>query len=347
MYDVARRANVAVSTVSYALSGTRPVSAETAARIRQAIEELGYRPNALARGLASKRSRNIALIFPALERGLGITEMEFVSSAAETASENGYHLVLWSTPIDDTELLTQLTRQGLVDGVVIMEVHLDDVRIDLLRRAGVPFCMIGRTADCATDSYADIDFAQATRDAVRHLAALGHRRIGFVNHSRASYDAGYGPSVRAAEGFTVAAEEAGVAQVSRFCADSPAAGRQLWQELVHDEPELTALVVMNELAGAGVLAGITEQGRRVPGDYSILSIASSQRVAEMTYPRLTTLQPPSAELGRLGVQTLIDKLTERSGPLVQKLLPCTLVVRESTGARPANVARLPAGTEAP
>ncbi|MEV4625827.1 LacI family DNA-binding transcriptional regulator [Micromonospora sp. NPDC049523] len=347
MYDVARRAGVAVSTVSYALNGTRPVGKETAARIRRAMDELDYRPNALARGLASKRSRNIALIFPALERGLGITEMEFVSSAAETASENGYHLVLWSTPVDDTELLTRLTRDGLVDGVVIMEVHLADERIDLLRRTGVPFCMIGRTADCADDSYADIDFEQTTRDAVRHLAGLGHTTIGFVNHSQRSFDAGYGPSVRAAESFARTAEELGVRQVSRCCADSPAAGRRLWRELVEREPDLTGLVVMNERASAGVLAAIAEQGARVPEDYSILSVASSERVAEMTYPPLTTFHPPSAELGRLGVQTLIDSLDGRSGPLVQKLLPCKLVVRESTGPRPAGGARPPIGTEAP
>ena len=99
MLEVARRANVALSTVSYALSGTRPVSEETRRRIEQAMTELGYQPHALARGLASKRSRIIALLFPALPRGCGATELEFVTGAAEAAQDRAYHLVLWPMEI--------------------------------------------------------------------------------------------------------------------------------------------------------------------------------------------------------------------------------------------------------
>ncbi|MDR7273749.1 LacI family DNA-binding transcriptional regulator [Catenuloplanes atrovinosus] len=331
MADVARRANVAVSTVSYALNGTRPVAKATAERIHRAMEELGYRPNALARGLASKRSRNIALIFPMLERGLGLTEMEFVSAAAETAGELGYHLVLWSTPLGDTDLLTRLTRQGLVDGVVIMEVHLDDARIEMLRRTGVPFCMIGRTGENREDPFADIDFESTIRDAVAHLAGLGHRTVGFINHSRASFDAGYGPSVRAARAFEEAARDSGLRHFSRFCDDSPTAGREMWPEIVAAQPGVTGVIVMNERAGAGVLAAILRSGARVPEDFSVLSVASSERVAEMTYPPLTTFHPPAAELGRLGVQVLIDRLEGGEVPLVQQLIPCRLVLRDSTG----------------
>lgn len=338
IYDVARHANVAVSTVSYALNGTRPVSAKTMRRIEAAMRELGYRPNALARGLASRRTRNLGLIFPTLERGLGITEMEFVTSAAETASENGYHLVLWSPQVEDTETLAQLIRQGLVDGVIVMEVRLVDARVELLRAAGVPFCLIGRTESAADDSYVDIDFAQTIDDAVRHLVDLGHSTIAFINHSRASFDAGYGPSVRAARSFDEAVARAGVTGLTRFCADSPSAGGEAVRDLLAGDPRLSALLVMNERAGAGALATLARLGRRVPDDFSVVSIASSTRVAEMTFPPLTTYSPPSAALGRLGVRVLIDRLTEVPGPPVRELLPCTLVDRGSTG--PAHATKL-------
>ncbi len=144
MLDVAKRANVALSTVSYAINGTRPISEETRQRIFAAMEELDYRPHALARGLASRRSRIIALLFPNPERGLGSTELEFVTSAADTARENGYSLVLWSSEMHDLNELRQLTQEGLVDGVTVMEVHLHDERINLLREVGFPFSMIGR-----------------------------------------------------------------------------------------------------------------------------------------------------------------------------------------------------------
>src|SRR5664280_3559402 len=112
MLDVARRANVALSTVSYALNGTRPVTQETRLRIWQAMDDLGYQPHALARGLASKRSRIIALLFPALPRGFGATELEFVTGAAEAAQSRGYHLVLWPTEIYGAGEPQQLVGQN-------------------------------------------------------------------------------------------------------------------------------------------------------------------------------------------------------------------------------------------
>jgi DNA-binding LacI/PurR family transcriptional regulator len=157
MQEVARRANVALSTVSYALNGTRPVSEETRQRIWTAMAELGYQPHALARGLASKRSHIIALLFPALPRGFGATALEFVTGAAEAAQRRGYHLVLWPTEIHAVGDLQQLVRQSLVDGVLVMEVRLTDERIDLLRQIGVPFSMIGRPSTVSDMSFADID----------------------------------------------------------------------------------------------------------------------------------------------------------------------------------------------
>src|SRR5512142_384368 len=195
MLDVAKRAKVPLSTVSYALNGTRPISEKTRQRIRKAMEELGYRPHLLARGLASKRSRILAIIFPAIERGLGVTELECVASAAHTASKMGYHLVIWSAETNDPSELDQLTRQGLVDGVILMEVHINDQRVNLLRKSGFPFTMIGRCDD-DRDGYVDIDFKQTMDEALNYLVGLGHTHIAYLNQSQASHEAGYGPVVR-------------------------------------------------------------------------------------------------------------------------------------------------------
>jgi DNA-binding LacI/PurR family transcriptional regulator len=334
MLEVAKKANVALSTVSYALNGTRPVSDETRQRIWQAMAELGYQPNALARGLASRRSRIIALLFPALPRGFGATELEFVTGAAETAQSRGYHLVLWPTEIHGVTELQQLIRQSLVDGVLVMEVRLSDERIDLLRQIDVPFSMIGRPATAADISYADIDFEQTTRDAVSYLVLLGHRQIAFLNHSEEAFDAGYGPSVRAASGFNEAARAAGLTPISRFCGDTALDGQAVFEELIQAHPGVTALATMNERATVGVMQAAAARGWRIPDDLSIVSLVSSARVAEMTLPPLTALTPPSAELGRLGVETLIGQLEEDDHQLVQRLLPCRLVIRGSTGPSP-------------
>jgi DNA-binding LacI/PurR family transcriptional regulator len=333
MLDVAKRANVALSTVSYALNGTRPISEETRQRILAAIEDLGYRPHALARGLASKRSRIIAFLFPPSERGLGITELEFVTGAADAAKENGYNLVLWPTEMHDLNELRQLTQQGLADGVIVMEVHLDDGRVRLLREIGFPFTMIGRCADTTCISYADIDFEQTIRDTVNYLSGLGHTHIGFLNHSQAEFDAGYGPAVRTQRDFQNALQAANLKGATRLCRAAPQAGYEAFNDLFAECPDLTALIAMNDRAIPGVMQAIAERGWRIPDDFSLVAIVSSARAAEMMMPPLTTMDPPSTELGRLGVEQLIQQLEAQEQDTPQVLLPCRLVVRGSSGPR--------------
>jgi DNA-binding LacI/PurR family transcriptional regulator len=337
MADVAKRANVALSTVSYAINGTRPISEETRQRIFAAMEELGYRPNAMARGLASKRSRILALLFPAPERGLGITELEFVTAAADTAKENDYNLILWSSELKNLDELRELTQQGLVDGVVAMEVHMHDKRIDMLRRAEFPFSMIGRCAESDGICYVDIDFEQTVQEAVAYLKGLGHNRIAFVNHSQAEFDAGYGPAVRAQSAFEEAVKRAGIRSLSRMCRAVPTEGYEVLAGLLAEEPGLTGLITMNERAIPGILQGIAERDWSIPDDFSLLAIVSSARAAEMVRPSLTTMEPPSAKMARLGVELLIRKLEAEKEEAPQVLLPCRLVIRGSTGPcrRPA------------
>jgi DNA-binding LacI/PurR family transcriptional regulator len=331
MLDVAKRANVALSTVSYALNGTRPISDETRQRIFAAIEELGYRPHALARGLASKRSRIIALLFPAPERGLGFTELEFVSSAADAARENGYNLVLWPSDMHDPNELRQFTQQGLVDGVIVMEVKMHDERIDLLRELDFPFSMIGRCADTSGLGYVDVDFERAIQGAVNYLVGLGHQHLAFLNQSQSAFDAGYGPVVRTETEFQKSIKNSGVAGISKFCRSVPQAGNEAFKELLAECPDLTAIISLNERAIPGVMQALVDLKWRIPDDFSLLVIASSARMAEMMTPPFTTYDIPAAELGRLGAELLIEQLEAEEREALQELVPCRLIIRGSTG----------------
>lgn len=333
MHDVARRANVSISTVSYAINGTRPISEETRQRIFAAMEELGYQPHALARGLASKRSRIVALLYPTAERGLGNTDLEFIVGAADTARELGYHLVLWTSAINDEVELRQLLQQGLVDGVVLMEIHLNDKRIDYLRSIDFPFSIIGRCADLTGLAYTDIDFEQTVRDAMTHLVELGHTHIAFFNYAQEVFDAGYGPAVRAQQAFEKVVRETGIFGVSRFCDASASAGYEAFTAVTRDYPEISAIAAMNEGSFPGILQAIADRGWSMPDDISLLSVVSSISVAEMSTPTLTTLAPQAAELGRLGVELLVEKLDGRSVSTADRLLPCHLVLGGSTGVR--------------
>src|SRR5215213_4478086 len=196
MADIAAKAGVSLSTVSYALSGKRPVSEETRRRILAAMEELDYQPHALAQGLRSRRSHTIALLFPAsLAKGLIETQLEFVTSAAEVASERGYGLLLWTSPTDNRELL-DMTRRGIIDGLILMEIRLHDPRVAMLKKMDYPFVMIGRCKDNDGLDFVDLDFDHALRTCISHLVELGHEHIVLINYGAALLDSGYGPAVR-------------------------------------------------------------------------------------------------------------------------------------------------------
>jgi len=330
MLDVAKRAKVSLSTVSYALNGTRPISEETRRRISKAMEELDYRPHPLARGLASKHSRILAILFPVIERGIGITEFEFINSAAHTASQNGYHLVVWSAETNEPDELRQLTQQGLVDGVILMEVHINDPRVNLLRKLEFPFTMIGRCDD-DQDGYVDIDFDGTMEHAIRHLSGLGHTRIAFVNQSQATYDAGYGPVVRTKKAFEDQTAASGLNGVMRFCRPSPQAGFEACKELLSEHPKLTAIMVMNDRALPGILQAIADHNLKIPQDLSVVALVSSVRMAEMMIPKLTTMEPPGVELGKLATELLINNLEGKSDGSPRIVIPCHLVMGESSG----------------
>ncbi len=330
MLDVAKRAKVSLSTVSYALNGTRPISEKTRQRIRKAMEELGYRPHLLARGLASKRSRILAIIFPAIERGLGVTELEFVASAAHAASKHGYHLVVWSAETNDPNELDQLTRQGLVDGVILMEVHINDLRVNLLRKTRFPFAMIGRCDD-DRDGSVDIDFKQTMDEAVQYLSKLGHTHIAYLNQSQAAYEAGYGPVLRTQAAFKEAIRSSGLQGVTRFCPPSPQDGYETFKALIEEHPDLTAVITMNDRANPGIMRALAERKWNVPGDFSIVAIVSSVRMAEMMVPTLTTMEPPSTELGRIATELLINHLEGTGDGNPRILIPCRLVLGDSSG----------------
>lgn len=331
MQDVARLANVSLSTVSYALSDARPVSAATKARIEAAMAELGFQRNAAARSLASRRSHVVALTFPAMQQGLGGTVTEFVASAAETASRHGYQLVLWPLGAGQSREIRDLAQQGQADGVLLMEVRLEDPRVEALRAAGVPFTMIGRTAEVAGLSYVDIDFAATTEDAVAHLAGLGHERIGFLNHSAASREDGYGPTLRADDGYSEAMRRRGLEPWSTLCDEDPGAGRAAMAGLLAAEPGLTAVITMNEIATFGATVELQARGLRIPDDFSVLSIVTSPGVGAMSNPPLTTMHAPGAELGRLGVLALLALLRVDDLRVVDPvLLPCPLEPGGST-----------------
>ena len=334
MNDVARRAGVSLSTVSYALTGARPISEATRERVLAAMAELDYHPNAMARGLASNRSRILGLSLPMQQRGLGATETAFVTGATQEAGRAGYHLVLSPNLAEDPDGLRRLVSERMLDGALLMEVEMRDQRVRLLQESDVPFVLIGRTEDTDGLSYVDIDFDRTVRDAVDHLVGLGHRSIVYVNHSEAAIQSGYGPALRTQAVFDEVMREHDLESLMIPAGDSAEEGRLAIREALTRRPELTAVVAMNENALFGILGELAARGLRVPEDVSVVSMVTSPQVADLATPALTTLTSPGSTLGRLAVEALVRAISGEAVDAHQDLVACDLEVRGSTGPAP-------------
>ncbi len=323
MRDVADRAGVSIATVSFVLNGTKPVTAATRARVEQSMADLGYRRNMVARALASRRTHIIAMAYPALEHKFGMSTAEFFTSAAEAARKEDYHLVLWPVGNDGAEL-RELLGQGLVDGVVLMEVQLDDPRVGILQQTGMPFAMIGRTTELDGLSHVDIDFDTTVETAVEHLYELGHRELALVSGdlNDPRFHA-YGPWVRTEDAYRRVVAEYGLETVVLECSDTTHAGQEAAERLVREHPESTAILVLNEYAALGVVSGLNRMGRAVPGDFSVLPLLMVPETAALTNPELTIMRTPGPELGQLGTEALIRQL-ENADPLPPQLVPAKL-----------------------
>jgi len=330
MREVADAAGVSIATVSFVVNNSKRVTPETRLRIEQAMAQLGFRRNVVARALASRRTQIIALVYPVLEHRMAGSAMDFITSAARAASDADYHLVVWPVSNDGSEL-SALVGQKLVDGVLLMEVQLDDARVSALRGLGIPFALIGRTSDVTGLHYVDIDFDATMRMAMDHLAELGHRRIVLINGSEDEDGfANYGPYVRSETAYRDLAAERGIEPTVLHCRQTVRSGRDAALELVGNVPDATAVIIADETAAAGLVAELERLRRPVPAAISVMSILSSIDMAGMCNPPLTTVTAPGTELGRLGMEALLQQL-DGSAPPAPVLRTGVLALSESTG----------------
>ncbi len=331
MQDVADRAGVSLTTVSFVVNGTKRVAPSTRARVEEAMADLGYRRNVLARALASRRSHIVALVFPALQHRLGSTALSIVTAAARAATERGFNVVLW--PVDDVAQLDDYLSGGLVDGVLLMEVTADDPRVALLVERDVHFGLVGRTDDTTGLSYVDMDFAGMVATGLDHLTELGHRRVAlFLGDPGGPAWSGYGPVARTEQAYLAEAARRGLDPVVVRSAQDPRSGRRAATALAEDHPDVTAVLVLNELALSGFVNGLVAAGRTVPDDVSVLGLATSAADLETADPAVSAVVAPGAELGARSVDGLVDRLTDPTAAPTHDLLPGTLRLVGSTAA---------------
>lgn len=326
--DVARHAGVAASTVSYVLSGKRPVAEETRRRVMDSIELLNYHPHAGARALASSRSNVLAMFVP-LHPGQYVPVMMEIAIGVTTAARGYGYDVLLLTNEEGTAGIKRILSSAKADAVILTDVTMDDDRIPELRAARVPATLIGVPADPATLDCVDLDFAEAGRECVEHLAGLGHREIAFIGEAEVVYQRRVGFAERTLAGVRAGAAAAGVRLVHRPCESRYEAAAGVLARVLEERPRTTGLIVQNEAVVPPLLSLLRTAGRAIPEDVSIVALCPDQ-IAEQTSPRLTSVTMPAHELGVRAVDALMRRLADGSGSGKVELLPPVLTVRGST-----------------
>lgn len=334
--EVARLAGVSRSTVSYVLSGKRQVTEATRERVLRVINEVGYRPNAVARSLRHGQTHTLGLVIPPLRHRLSVEQLYFVGAVADAAADHDYDILLSPSGGDREAAFDKLVGERRVDGIVLMETGEHDDRARKLVACGFPFVTIGRTG---TDAHAwvDLDFSGLMIEGVRRLHALGHRHVALVNRPQELFNRGYGPAIRADEGFRTASAQLRMKSLRVCCDDLPAAAHRCVTQIFAADAEVTAILTINEEALGGLLFALHERGLSVPADVSVLAVASS-RIAATLHPQVSAAEVPAEEMGRQAVETLVRLLPSPSAPLAHILLSPPFVDRGSVTAPRAGTA---------
>ncbi|MEM6282517.1 MAG: LacI family DNA-binding transcriptional regulator [Chloroflexota bacterium] len=332
--DVARAANVSVSTVSRILNNRPDVADKTRARVLRVIDELGYSPNTQAQSLAAGQARTIALLFPMPHARTTQLELDFFVSASHAASSQGYNFNLLVNDITPESLLN-LYSKAQVAGVILMQIALSDWRVDLLRKNNLPFVMIGRCADNTGLSYVDYDFEGGVRAAFAHLQAQGHQQIGFLTRSQASYERGLGSAVRLRDGFFAVCDALQLAPIYREAETQMDAVYRATDDMLAAQPGLSAIVTVNGMTAPAIVRAARARDKQVPANLSVVAVGTNS-IAEIIEPTLTTVSFPSAQMGTDAANMLIQHINSKDHTAEQILLPAELVERESSAPYTGN-----------
>ncbi len=325
--DVAQRASVSTATVSYVLNGTGTVTAETRQRVLAAVEALNYQPNHAARSLRT-RSRTLGLVLPHGAAGLADPALaELVAGLTEAAAAQGYYLLLAaSAEQPEHELGAALARTGRVEGLVLLDLRVDDERAAHLAAAGVPCVGVGAVAPGQACPSVGFDLGRGAADAARHLLALGHGRIGMI-----ALPSDLADSEPFYQGFETALAAAGyeadpalVVEAGTSEQDGMAAMGEL---LARPEPP-TAVIAAGDALAFGAMHALRDAGLVAGRDLSLVGCGDLPLAAHV-HPPLTTLRSPRRALGAALARALIA-LVERQQIPPEGPLPLQLIVRRTT-----------------
>jgi DNA-binding LacI/PurR family transcriptional regulator len=332
--DVARAAGVSKSTVSNVIRGTGSTAPETRRRVTEAIERVGYRPNAVARNLVRRRTTTIGIVVGDLAN---VFYSELAKLVEQRASEAGFTAMICNTdghPPSERSRIGSLLEHR-VAGIVMLQFSGERSVLDDVRRQRVPLVLVSgfdASVDCVS-----LDDTAGTELGVRHLVELGHRRIAYLSSGLVEPEADRARLEGYRRALLAAAIEPDGALALRsehpaYLRTDPEIRTEI--ELLLRGPDApTAFSVSNDLVAIDLIETLEELGRRIPEDISVVGF-DDVAIAGLGRVSLTTIAQPTAELASLGVAILVARIAGDDASLRQVRLDPALVTRRSTGPAP-------------
>jgi len=333
LQDVAERAGVSMKTVSNVVRNYAHVSPQMRERVQKAIDELGYKPNVMARRLATGRTGLIALAFA----DVGIPYFaELARVASRTAQSFGYRVLLEETDatLDGERALMASSEAGLVDGMLFQPSAMTSSEI-AQHRSDIPIVLLGETPAPLTIDRVMIDNVAAAREITRHVVESGRRRIAFVGHEARALSE---TSRQRLLGYQEALQEAGITPDPRLlvATDSVSAADAVdaVRRALDDGLDVDGIVCRDDLAALGTLRALQERGIRVPLDVAVTGWDDT-RLSAVTFPSLTTVSPDLPALVGRALELLIERIEGYDGVGRHEIVPHRIVTRESAPAASA------------
>ncbi|ANU25763.1 catabolite control protein A [Planococcus versutus] len=325
IYDVAREANVSMATVSRVVNANQNVKPATRKKVLKVIEELGYRPNAVARGLASKKTTTVGVIIPDISNSL---YAELARGIEDIATMYRYNIILSNSDQNENKELqlleTMLGKQ--VDGIVFMSDVISTELLKEMKRSPTPIVLAGSIDESATIASVNIDYYGAAYEAMKKFIDNGHKKIAFISGPFTSMiNKEY--KLKAYKEALADAELGYDEKLVVECNNSYDEGIAAAQSLLAMEP--TAYFVSNDEMSVGVIHALEEQGKNIPLDVEIISYENS-KLARMARPTLTSVAFPLYDIGAVSMRLLTKYMNKEEIEEKQVILPYRIEERQST-----------------
>ncbi|TBL78367.1 catabolite control protein A [Paenibacillus thalictri] len=328
IYDVAREAGVSMATVSRVVNNNPNVKPQTRKKVFEAIERLGYRPNAVARGLASKKTTTVGVVIPDISNSIF---SEVARGIEDIANMYHYNIILCNADKRKEKEIrvinTLLEKQ--VDGLLFMGGAVTEEHIQAFKTSSVPIVLCATADENNTIPSVDIDHEKAAYDAVQVLIQNGHRSIAMISGSLQDPANGYARY----QGYKKALEEAGIAlsedlvRVGNYRYESGSEATKYFLELPQRP---SAIFAATDEMAIGAIHTLQDNGLRVPEDVSVISV-DNIRMASMVRPTLTTVAQPMYDIGAVSMRLLTKLMNKetKEGDLTQVILPHEVIQRNS------------------